>query len=451
MNRSRKFTGVILLGMFLLTFGCKKTNPNYQTDIKQSRFVHESMRNLTDVIVHDIFSPPVASRIYAYPSIAAYEALVHDYPEYQSLQGQLRDLKGLPKPEGGSEYCFPLAALNAFTLTGKTLIFSEDKIEAYRNKLMGEIDQINLPDDVKERSLAYGAEISKAILAWADKDNYKETRTFPKYTIPNDPAKWKPTPPDYMDGIEPHWNKIRPFVLDSAKQFTPPPPTPYDPDKKSLFWKEMMEVYEVGKSKNEEYKEIAKFWDCNPYVSHHKGHVMFATKKITPGGHWIGITEIATNKNNAEFMETVDAYTRVSIALADAFISCWDEKYRSNLVRPETVINQLVDEDWVPLLQTPPFPEYTSGHSVISRSAAVTLTEMYGDNFAYLDSVEIKYGLPARSFTSFYNASEEAAVSRLYGGIHYRPAIDYGVDQGQKVGEFINQNMITRKKQIGER
>jgi len=299
--------------------------------------------------------------------------------------------------------------------------------------------------------MAYGALVAESILAWAGKDNYKETRTFPKYTIPNDPAKWKPTPPDYMDGIEPHWNKIRLFVLDSAMQFVPPPPTAYDPNPNGVFWKEMIEVYEVGKADNPEYKEVAQFWDCNPYVSHHKGHVMFATKKITPGGHWIGIAEIASNLTNADMMKTVETYARTSIALADGFISCWDEKYRSNLVRPETVINQLLDEDWLPLLQTPPFPEYTSGHSVISRAAAVTLTDLYGENFAYLDSVEVKYGLPARSFDSFYGASDEAAVSRLYGGIHYRPAIDYGVDQGQKVGEFINANLVTRKRATSEK
>lgn len=442
---------LLSIGLLLSASNCKKANPNYQDDIKQTRFFHESMRKLTDVIVHDIFSPPVASRIYAYPSIAAYEALVHDYPDYQSLQGQLTDLSALPKPESGKTYCYPVASLNAFLLTGKTLIFSEEKIEEFEAQLAEDIKSLNLPADVYERSMAYGADISKAVLAWANEDNYKQTRTFPKYTIPNDPAKWRPTPPDYMDGIEPHWDKIRPFVIDSSKQFLPPPPTPYDSDKQSKFWKEMMEVYEVTKANKEENNTIAKFWDCNPYVSHHKGHVMFATKKITPGGHWIGITEIACNLKEADFMQTVEAYTRVSIALADGFIACWAEKYTSNLVRPETVINQLLDEDWVPLLQTPPFPEYTSGHSVISRAAAVTLTELYGDNFAYLDSVEVKYGLPSRSFDSFYKASEEAAVSRLYGGIHYRPAIDYGVDQGQKVGEFIDKNLITRKRQIGEK
>ena len=297
----------------------------------------------------------------------------------------------------------------------------------------------------KKASIEYGEVVAKHILEWAKGDLYNQTRTYPKYTILEDDKYWKPTPPDYMDGIEPHWNKIRTLVLDSANQYVPAPPIEIDLTDGSAFKKQLMEVYRKGQGRDQESKDIASFWDCNPYVSHHRGHAMFATKKITPGGHWIGITKIATKKSNSSFDETVNAYTHVSVALFDGFISCWDEKWRSLVVRPETLINQYIDEQWVPLLQTPPFPEYTSGHSVISRAAAVILTNLYGDDFGFLDTTEMEYGLPARSFNSFYHASEEAAVSRLYGGIHYRMAIDEGVTQGQKVGEFIVQKMQTKK------
>ena len=135
----------------------------------------------------------------------------------------------------------------------------------------------------------------------------------------------------------------------------------------------------------------------------------------------------------------------VSITLFDAFISCWDEKWETLVVRPETLINQYYDEDWVPLLQTPPFPEYTSGHSVISRAAALTLTDLFGENFNFVDTTEVSYGLPSRSYKSFINASEEAAISRLYGGIHYMMAITEGVTQGQNIGNFIVKNIQTKK------
>ena len=142
----------------------------------------------------------------------------------------------------------------------------------------------------------------------------------------------------------------------------------------------------------------------------------------------------------------INAYSLVSISLFDAFISCWDDKWKTIVVRPETVINEYIDEDWLPLLQTPPFPEYTSGHSVISRSAAIMLTEIYGDNFQFDDTSELEFGLPVRSYNSFIQASEEAAISRLYGGIHYEMAISNGVSQGQKIGEFITNKLTTLKK-----
>jgi hypothetical protein len=173
---------------------------------------------------------------------------------------------------------------------------------------------------------------------------------------------------------------------------------------------------------------------------------MFATKKITPGGHWIGITSVATRQAKSSFEDTVNAYANVSISLFDAFISCWDEKWKTLIVRPETLINQYYDEEWLPLLQTPPFPEYTSGHSVISRAAAVTLTDLFGENFQFTDSTEIMYGLPERSYNSFLHASEEAAISRLYGGIHYMMAITEGVEQGQKVGDYIVNKIQTKRK-----
>ena len=171
---------------------------------------------------------------------------------------------------------------------------------------------------------------------------------------------------------------------------------------------------------------------------------MFATKKISPGGHWINITRTVCSESKSSMVQSAEAYVRVSLSLVDGFISCWDEKYRSKLIRPESYINQYIDENWVPLLQTPPFPEYTSGHSVISSSASVALTKLFGDNYAFTDSTETEFGMPSRSFKSFYDASGEAAISRLYGGIHYRPALEIGAKQGKAIGEFIANKIKTK-------
>jgi hypothetical protein len=159
----------------------------------------------------------------------------------------------------------------------------------------------------------------------------------------------------------------------------------------------------------------------------------------------MGIIAILSSQTKKDKLETAKAFALASMAIFDGFISCWDEKYRSIRIRPETVINASIDKTWIPVLQTPPFPEYTSGHSTISRAAAEVLTKVYGDNVAFNDSTEVPYGLPPRKFTSFIQASDEASISRLYGGIHFRPALDEGAIQGSKVGQWLLANVKTRK------
>ncbi len=420
----------------IMVTSCQKSEP---IAVKAQDF-QAGVDKLTEIMVHDIFSPPVASRIYAYPNIAAYEIIASNSTQYNSLQGQITDLPKLPeaKNEAVNHH---LAALIAYMDVGKLLIFSEDKMISYRDSLYSVWSEKNKP--VFEASKAYALEVSEALKVWIDKDFYKETRTMPKFTVDSeDPARWQPTPPAYMDGIEPAWNKIRSLVLDSAAQFMPVKHPDFSLDEKSDFYKELKEVYDVSKeitSKGDDSEEIAiaQFWDCNPYVSVTRGHLMFATKKITPGAHWIGITKIACNKSDLDLEDTVFAYTKTSIAIFDAFISCWDEKYRSNLIRPETLINNHIDDQWEPILQTPPFPEYPSGHSVVSGAAATVLTEIFGDDFAFADDTEMPYGLPIRTFPSFIDAAQEAAISRLYGGIHYMAAVENGVQQGFNVGELV--------------
>lgn len=429
----------------LIISSCASDNGEWRSNAQNPDYLHRSIKQITDVIVYDIFSPPVASRIYAYSSIAAYEVGIHEDSKYRSFAGQLTGFEAVPQPEEGKEYCYSLASVQAALKVGRTLVFSEDKMDAFYNEIMQEFREAGVPDEVFERSIAYGTQVADHVIAWSTKDNYKQSRSFPKYSIQQDLSTWKPTPPAYMDAVEPHWNKIRPFAIDSAQQFKPTPPTPFSIDKKSQFYKEAVEVLEMGNNLTTEQREIAFFWDCNPFMMNVKGHVMFATKKISPGGHWMNITNVACKKVNADFVRCSEAYARVSISLVDAFMSCWDEKYRSKLIRPETYINQYIDEDWVPVLQTPPFPEYTSGHSVISAASAVTLTQLFGDNFAFTDSTEIEFGLTVRSFKSFIQASEEAAISRMYGGIHYRPAVEVGMTEGRALGTYVLQKIRTRK------
>jgi hypothetical protein len=435
-------TNILLIPAIAFLVSCSK--PTAPIEITAEDY-HKSVDKVGQIMVHDIFSPPVASRVFAYPNVAAYEIIAKSNDKYKSLSQQLTDLPAVPDPKEGKEINFQLAALIAHIDLNRRLIFSEELMIEYRDSLYQVWESANAREFQDARD--YGLEVADHIAAWMDKDNYKQTRTMSKFTVDtDDPSRWQPTPPSYMDGLEPHWNKIRPFIIDSAAQFKPTPPPPFSMEKDSDFYKELVEVYEISQeitAKGDESDEVAmaQFWDCNPYVSVTRGHLMFATKKITPGAHWIGIAKIACRMSDYGFDDTVYAYTKTSIAIADAFISCWDEKYRSNLIRPETLINEHIDENWKPVLQTPPFPEYVSGHSVASGAAAVALTDIFGDNFAFDDDTELPYGLPVRSFSSFNEASAEAAISRIYGGIHYRAAIEVGLEQGRDLGKFVVENI----------
>lgn len=406
--------------------------------------LHDAVKQVNDVIVYDIFSPPQASRVYAYASIAAYEVLRQADSGYISLAGQVRDLTPVPARIPGRDISLPLAGVRAYMTVGHALTFSQARMDTLRTAMDARFRD-ELSAAVFANSIAYGDSVARHILAWAAKDRFKQRTGLAKYSVLRDaPGRWIPTPPAYMDAVEPNWGTLRPFTMDTSNQFRPELPLPFDTARRSPFWKEMVEVQQTGKNLTEEQRAIAAFWDCNPFVMHVQGHTMFATKKMSPGGHWMGIAGIASRKVNADMARASEAYARTSIALADGFLSVWAEKYRSNVIRPETMINQFLDESWQPLLQTPPFPEYTSGHSGISTAAAVVLTQLFGANFAFSDSTEVEYGLPVRGFTSFEQAASEAAISRLYGGIHYRRAIEQGQLQGRKVGEQVLARVKTR-------
>lgn len=437
---------IVLVVLFVVAWVSACTpEEKYQEYLESSEPLVMANEQLTDAMVHDIFSPPVASRIYAYTSLAPFEIAATANPEHlQSLMGQLNDFE-VRDFHATPDVYYPMAAIVSFYHVASKLVFSENMMLSNRDEFYEKVRKLGMTKKKLEASVKLGEELGQFILDYAARDNYHQSRSFEKYTPQDDPKAWKPTPPAYMEGIEPNWNKIRPFVLDSANQFIPKPPTPFDTVLESQFYQEAKAVMEARNNLDAEAQEIAFFWDCNPYKMNVKGHVMYAEKKITPGGHWIGIAGISSKTANLDWTATSEAITITAIAVFDGFISCWDEKYRSILIRPETYINLYMDEDWVPLLQTPPFPEHTSGHSVISTAASRVLTDLLGEPFHFVDSTEVKFGLGIREFDSFNEAAAEAAISRFYGGIHYIPAIEYGVLQGEQVAQHLLTKIKTRK------
>lgn len=439
---------LLLIGMlfFVACTANKRASKNWKNDTESADYVHRAIKQVTDVMVYDIYSPPVTSRTYAYISVAAYETLIQENDRYLSLAGQLHGLDQVPKPDKSKAYSFTLASVHAILTTAKSFVISEDRINVFKNEIEQEFKDQGMPQSVFENSIVYGQQVADHILQWAKKDKYKETRSLPEYSVGFDKGSWKPTPPAYIKAIEPHWNKLRTFMIDSAEQFKPFTPPPFATDSTSVFYTDVMAVYNQVNLKDDEQIEIAKFWDCNPFEMNVRGHVMYATKKISPNGHWMNITALACKETNASAVQSAEAYACLAVTLADCFISCWDEKYRSSVIRPETYINQYIDPTWLPVLQTPPFPEYTSGHSVVSSGAAIMLSKLFGDDFAFSDDTEVEFGLPIRNFSSFIEAAEEAAISRFYGGIHYMPAIVNGQEQGYAIGEFFTRKLKTRTK-----
>ena len=437
-NVNRWILGSLVLVLALNGCNSKKTNL-----ISDNEILHQNMDQLTQVIIYDVFTPPVASRLYAYAAIASYEAIRFSREGNESIAEKLNGFGKMPHPEAGVNYDYTLAASKAFfNVVRNVKVFSTDSLNRYEEALYKSFRD-KLDDTGYTMSLEFGEKIGAAVLARALKDGYLQSRGKEKFLGSENPGKWRPTPPDYMDGVEWCWNTMMPMAIDSADQFKPVKPPQFSTDTNSYFYKSLYEVYNIDKNLTEEQMEIARYWDDNPFVIEHSGHMMFGNKKITPGGHWMGITAIASKQSGADAVTTAKAYAYTAIALYDAFISCWDEKYRSNYIRPVTVINELIDDTWLPYLQTPPFPEYTSGHSTITASAATVLTHIFGENFAFQDTSDLRYIGMQRHFNSFNEAAAEASISRVYGGIHYRFSVDTGAEMGKKIGMYVN-NRLSR-------
>jgi hypothetical protein len=397
-----------------------------------------ALKHATDVMVNDVTSPVAASRYYGYINLAANETIARFDNQHPSFVGIVKGLNNITVDDKLIENSdSQLAVIFALYKTATRLLPSgyllkknvdSLKLVAKKRKLTS--DKINATNELVDKVVEH-------VLKFAHADGFVKLSGRRRFTPKTSDESWQPTAPGFISAIEPYWNTLRPFILDSCSQFDPDPPNKYSADPNSGFYRELKEVYELRKKLTKEQAAIAMFWDCNPFALQQVGHLEFGIKKISPGSHWIGITGIACKKQKLSLSRTAYAHTMVSIGMSDAFISCWNTKYKYNRVRPETAIKKLLDRNWSPLLQTPPFPEYTSGHSVISTTASAILTHLFGDHYSYVDNTEEEFGLISRKFISFAAASKEAAVSRLYGGIHFRDAIENGVKEGEKIGKYV--------------
>lgn len=372
------------------------------------------------------YTPPVASRALGCIGVGLYESLLPGMPDYRSLAGTLHELGPLPTRGSNAAYHWPtvananLAAMtrSLFRTAPSDLMQELDELEA---RLQGDV-----PRGILQRSIDRGREVAVAVDAWARADGGHEgwLRNFPAdYVPPQGPGLWVPTAPGFQPALQPYWGRNRCMAIDSASICDPVPPPAFSTDQGSAFFAEAQEVYEVVNGLTAEQRAIALFWSDDP------------GQTATPPGHSTSILTQVLRSQDRSLADAAEAYARLGIAVCDAFIACWHVKYEHNLVRPITYIREQIDPGWGdPLpVNTPPFPEYTSGHSVQSGAAAEVLTATFGA-VAFTDHAHDARGLAPRSFGSFAAFAEEAAISRLYGGIHYRAAIDRGLEQGRCVG-----------------
>jgi len=397
------------------------------------------------VMIHDVISPPVAGRYYSYIMLGAYEIVSQNDSKVPLPSSFIKRFPVNLKSDLAG-YDYKIASIYCILETGKNMLPSGYMLQEDEDTYLALLRKNKISEIVITQSIELAKQVSAQVINFSKTDNYGKLSAKLRYTPKRGDAYWYPTPPAYLDAVEPNWTTIKPLVIDSSTQFKPvTPATPYSKDSTSAFYKLAKQVYDVSKNPPQENLNKANFWDCNPFAVTTSGHMMIGFKKISPAGHWMNIACLAVKKANIGFDQSVVVVTIESITLMDGFISCWDEKYRTNRVRPETYINRNIDLNWRPVLQTPPFPENTSGHAVASNSSAVVLTYLLGDNFAYTDNTELPFGVGPRNFKSFAQAAEEASISRFYGGIHFMDSIE----AGNKQGRAIAMNIIEKIKKAG--
>ncbi len=430
----------LLLGAASIGFAGAASPLFAMADTRANAVLGTWYKLLLELIRHTAtYSPPVAARAFAYLGVTVFEAVASGNPALRTLAGQVNGLTSVPvrAPGDHDEACILHGALvhaiNAhFSNTGPT---GQRAMLAMTGKL-DSIASAGVAEDVVARSLAYGVALSEHILQWSATDGGAviENMGFPyDYALTEGPAHWVPTSTVAVQQrpLLPNWGQNRPFTLPEGDLCALAAPTEYSEDPASAFYAEAMEVYETSKSLTDDQKAIARFWSDDPMLS------------PTPPGHWLSIALQIFARDATPLPLQAETLALVGMAISDAFVACWRSKYEVDLLRPITYIRRVIDKKWEPLLNTPPFPEYPSGHSSQSGAAAGVLAALYGASFAFTDATHADDGIKPRDFASFQAAAEEAAISRLYGGIHFRPAIEQGLVQGACVAEHVLK-VITR-------
>ena len=421
-----------LVGLLLLSACSNKTE---QKEVFDAEAIHFANERLIKISMEDVYSPPVASRVFAYPNLAAYEVYQHRLG--LSIINKIEPNTILQITTDTTQIDYSVASLTAYCKIAHLVVFSEYLVDSIEQNLNKKALSAGINKNRLEASKKYGEKIAEEIKKWISKDNYASVKAGDFYTQKSTDSSWVVTPPMFEQALEPNWKNLRPLTLPNLEDFKPKPRPAFSIKPGSEFFEAAKEVYEIGKKPSDEEKAIALHWDCNPNEYNNKGHNTFFIHKMSPPAHWMSIHAILSKQTKADFSKSLLGYALITSAMFDGIISCWHTKYTEELIRPETYINRYIDRKWQPFIQTPPFPEFTSGHSVVSGAASTILENLF-PNTPFVDDTEVQFDLPARKFKSVLQAGEEASYSRFYGGIHYRFGIELGYEQGKKIGEHVN-------------
>jgi PAP2 superfamily len=426
----------LMIALMFVTPSAWADTPPRPADDELSDMATVWFDTLYDVVKSEAAGFPVAARIYGVSAVALYEAIVPGTLAHRSLVGQLDRLASVPQPVEDRTYHWPTVANAALARTIRGIFpsltpESLEAINALEQRFAVQF-QAEVEEKAYQRSVVQGQKVADAILAWAATDGFARVNNCP-YVPERVPGAWEPTPPAFTpDPEQPCWGQLRPMVLDSGTECAPPGHPEFSTDPDSAFYAAALEVYHTGRTLTAEQRTIAQYWNDGVGVTG------------TSSGHWMAIVGQIARNDDLSLAAAAEAYAKLGIAVTDAFITIFDAKYLYNLQRPVTYIQDHIDAGWLPLIVTPPNPAYISGHSTQSRAAAAVLTDLFGHQ-AFTDTLHTDHHLvppqEPRTFGSFDEAAAEAAVSRLYGGIHYAFDNEEGRASGRCVGQAINERV----------
>jgi Secretion system C-terminal sorting domain/PAP2 superfamily len=378
------------------------------------------------------FSPPVASRALGYTGLSLYESLQGGIENYNSVESFLPAIALFSDPVAGTTYHWPTVANNCLALILDSLFANanttmQDSIHNLRDR-WNTTFQGSIPAQVFDDSKAFGELVATEVFNYSATDGGHQgylTNTNASYVPPVGAPYWVPTPPAYGMALQPYWGDNRPFVEENINPpCIPPPPPTFLTDTNSAMYGYAWQVYVTVNSLSPGQENIARYWGDGG-------------GSVTPPGHSISILTQVLEDEGSDLAFAARAYAMLAMSQTDAFISCWRTKYTYSLMRPVTYIRNYIDSNWSPLLTTPPFPEYTSGHSTQGGAMTSVMNHLFGTSYSFIDSTHgTNFGGP-RSFSCFDEAAYEAATSRLYGGIHYEFSDVFAITLGKEVGQNV--------------